>query len=140
MARSGFLGTHTPKLDDKGRLFFPAKWRPLVADGLVVTVGKEACVYVYAPETFEAEGDEVLDSLGRTTREGRDFERTFFGRAVSDEVDSQGRLVIPPHLRSYAGLERDVVMVGVRSRVEIWDAAAHERYFSALDVTYANQS
>jgi MraZ protein len=132
----GFLGTHTPKLDAKGRLFFPARWREKVADGLVMTVGKEKCIYVYRQVDFEQEGEQLLRDLGQT-REARDFERMFYGRATDDSVDAQGRLVIPPHLRAYAGLDRDVVIVGARTRAEIWDAGIHEGYFAELDVTYA---
>ena len=132
----GFLGTHTPKLDAKGRLFFPARWREKVADGLVMTVGREKCVYVYRRVDFEQEGEQLLRDLGQT-REARDFERMFYGRATDDSVDGQGRLVIPPHLRAYAGLDRDVVIVGARTRAEIWDAGVHERYFAELDITYA---
>ena len=117
-----FLGTHTPRLDDKGRLFLPAKYREELSAGLVITKGQERCLYVF-PETEFARITEALRTAPVTAKAVRDYSRVFFASASDEIPDKQGRITIPPGLRDYAGLQRDCVVIGANTRLEIWDAA-----------------
>ena len=133
-----FLGTHTPRLDDKGRLFLPAKYREEVAGGVVLTKGQERCLFVFTAAGF-AHKAEQLQQVPMSAKAARDYARQFFGSASDETPDRQGRITVPPVLRAYAGLDRDCVVVGANTRLEIWDAAAwaayeaeHEPAFAAL--------
>jgi MraZ protein len=134
-----FLGTHTPRLDDKGRLFLPAKYRDELAGGLVITKGQERCLYVFPPAEF-AELTEKLRTAPVTAKAVRDYSRVLFGSASDEVPDKQGRITIPPALRSYAGLERDCAVVGMNTRLEIWDAAAWESYVSQQEDAFSTAS
>ncbi|MDE9366491.1 division/cell wall cluster transcriptional repressor MraZ [Luteipulveratus sp. YIM 133132] len=134
-----FLGTHTPRLDDKGRLFLPAKFRKELAGGLVVTRGQERCLYVFAMAEFERI-IATMSSTPVTSRAVRDFQRVFLS-AASDEIpDKQGRVTIPAVLREYAGLSRDCTVIGAGARVELWDTAAWNEYLSATEESFSEQS
>ena len=124
-----FLGTHTPRLDEKGRLILPAKFRDELAGGVVITKGQERCLYVFpAPEFTRIAGQ--LRETPMTHKAARAYGRVFFASAHDEVPDKQGRVTIPAHLREYAGLDRDVVVIGASSRVEIWDTAAWESYLA----------
>jgi len=134
-----FLGTYTPRLDDKGRIFLPAKFRDELSEGLVVTRGQERCLYVWPSAEFRT----FTTSLRKesvTSRRNRDFMRMLFAGASSETADRQGRVTLPPLLRTYAGLERDCVVIGAYTRVEIWDAAAWQIYSEEQEEPYANWS
>jgi MraZ protein len=122
-----FLGTHRPRLDEKGRLFLPAKYREELASGLVVTKGQERCLYVFPAAEFERL-TEALRSAPVTAKAVRDYSRVFFASASDEVPDKQGRVTIPPGLREYAALVKDCVVIGANTRLEIWDAAAWEAY------------
>ncbi|HEY8457916.1 MAG TPA: division/cell wall cluster transcriptional repressor MraZ [Actinopolymorphaceae bacterium] len=134
-----FLGTHTPRLDDKGRLILPAKFRDELAEGLVVTRGQERCLYVWPMAEF-ARLTEQMRQAPVTNKSARDYLRMLFAGASDEVPDKQGRITIPPALRQYAGLERDCVVIGAMNRVEIWDAAAWERYSSEQEQKFADLS
>jgi len=134
-----FMGTYTPKLDDKGRLILPAKFRDALAEGVVVTAGQEKCLNVFPAEVF-ARVAEQAQARGMTSRSGREQARMLFSNAEEATPDKQGRIAIPPHLRGYAAISRDVVVTGVMDRVEIWEPARWRDYqagaqesFSELD-------
>ena len=118
-----FLGTHEPRLDDKGRLILPAKYREELAGGLVITKGQERCLYAFPMEEFQRI-TEALRTAPVTAKAVRDYSRVFFASASDEVPDKQGRITIPPGLREYAGLTRDCVVVGANTRLEIWDSAA----------------
>ena len=124
-----FLGTYTPRLDDKGRLILPAKFRPQLAEGLVMTRGQERCLYVFPAEEF-ARMHERASGAPVSDKRARDYLRVLLSGAHDDVPDRQGRLSIPANLRAYAGLDRDVAVIGTGSRAEIWDAAAWEAYLA----------
>jgi MraZ protein len=133
-----FLGTYSPRLDDKGRLFLPAKFRDELAGGLVVTKGQERCLYVFSGGEF-ARLTERLREAPLTAKGARDYSRVFFASAHDDVPDKQGRVTVPQPLRDYAGLSRDCVVIGANTRVEIWAAdawadylAGQEEHFSSL--------
>lgn len=134
-----FLGTYSPRLDEKGRLFLPAKYRDELREGLVITKGQERCLYVFPMPEFERI-TESLRSAPVTAKAVRDYSRVFFASASDEKPDGQGRVTIPPALRSYAGLSRDCVVIGANSRVEVWDSAAWERYLAETEGGFADLS
>ncbi|HEY3733532.1 MAG TPA: division/cell wall cluster transcriptional repressor MraZ [Streptosporangiaceae bacterium] len=134
-----FLGTHTPRLDDKGRLFLPAKYREELAGGLVITKGQERCLYVFPLEEF-GRITESLRTAPVTAKAVRDYSRVFFASASDELPDKQGRVTIPPALREYAGLQRDCAVVGANTRLEIWDAAAWESYLAQQEDVFSAAS
>ncbi|HLZ37572.1 MAG TPA: division/cell wall cluster transcriptional repressor MraZ [Mycobacteriales bacterium] len=131
-----FLGTHVPRLDEKGRLFLPAKFRDQLSEGLVITKGQERCLFVYPNAEFERIAARLWEAP-KTDRAVRDYVRVFFASASSEVPDKQGRITIPPPLRTYAGLRRDCVVIGAGERVEIWDAEAWERYLADREQAFA---
>jgi MraZ protein len=134
-----FLGTHSPRLDEKGRLFLPAKYREDLADGLVITKGQERCLYVFPAAEFERL-TEALRAAPVTAKAVRDYSRVFFASASDDVPDKQGRVTIPQALRDYAGLQRDCVVIGANTRLEIWDGAAWEAYLAAQEDAFSAAS
>jgi MraZ protein len=134
-----FLGTHTPRLDDKGRLFLPAKYREELSAGLVLTKGQERCLYVF-PENEFGRITEALRAAPVTAKAVRDYSRVFFASASDEIPDKQGRITIPPGLREYATLQRDCVVIGANTRLEIWDAAAWEAYLTQQEDAFSGAS
>jgi transcriptional regulator MraZ len=120
-----FLGEHRHALDEKGRLIFPARMREDLGAQIVLQKGIDPCLYVFPPDEWERQVQNVT-SLPTTKPEARRYARFFFSQASSERIDRQGRLTVPPAFRDYAGLTRDVVVVGAGARVEIWDAARWE--------------
>ena len=134
-----FLGTHTPKLDEKGRLFLPARFRDELATGVVLTKGQERCLYVFKHPDFQAHA-ELLKSAPLTAKAVRDYSRVFFASAFDDVPDKQGRVTVPAPLRAYAGLTKDCVVIGANTRLEIWDAAAWATYEADKEQAFADQA
>jgi len=134
-----FLGTHTPRLDEKGRLFLPAKFRDELAEGLVVTKGQERCLSLFPLAEFERISGK-LRAGAVTSKPMRDYSRVFFASAYDQMPDRQGRITVPPALRDYAGLERDCVVTGMNNRIEIWNSEAWERYLIAVEPAFAELS
>ena len=131
-----FLGTHAPRLDDKGRLILPAKFRDQLATGVVLTKGQERCLYAFPTRDFE-EMHQRLRQAPLASKQARDYLRVFLSGATDDLPDKQGRITIPPPLRRYAGLERDLAVIGAGSRIEIWDAGAWEAYLAEQEQPFA---
>ena len=115
-----FMGEYNHSVDAKGRLIVPAKFREQLGEEFVVTNGLDGCLFVYPQEEWKHIEDKFRE-VPLTTKDARKFSRFFFAGAASCEIDKQGRILIPGVLREYAGLEKDVVLVGVLSRIEIWD-------------------
>jgi transcriptional regulator MraZ len=134
-----FLGTHTPRLDDKGRLFLPAKYRDELAGGLVITKGQERCLYVF-PEAEFTRITEALRSAPVTAKAVRDYSRVFFASASDEMPDKQGRITVPTSLRDYAGLGRNCVVIGANTRLEIWDAQAWDAYLADQEEAFSAAS
>jgi MraZ protein len=131
-----FLGTHTPKLDDKGRLILPAKFRDELAEGLVIAKFQEHCLAVWPISVF-VEMTKTVRSASSSQQGVRDYQRILASGASDETPDKQGRITIPPHLRSYAGLDKDCVVVGAIERVEVWNAAAWEQYSAEKESAFA---
>lgn len=134
-----FLGTHTPRLDDKGRLFLPAKFRERLAGGLVITRGQERCLYVYAMNDF-LQITEAMQAQPVTDKAVRDYQRVFLSGASDEIPDKQGRVTIPATLREYAGLDRDCTVIGAGNRVEVWDTTAWTTYLESTEQAFAERS
>lgn len=130
------LGTHTPKLDDKGRVILPAKFRDDLAGGVVVTRGQERCLFVYSAEEFEAVHERIRQAP-LSNKQARDFLRMFLSGASQETPDSQNRITIPAHLREWAGLEKELVVTGVGAHAEIWDAESWNTYLAGNEESYA---
>ena len=134
-----FLGTHTPRLDEKGRLILPAKYRDELAEGVVITKGQERCLYVWPLAEFTRVTEAMRDAP--VTGKGlRDHSRVLFASASDEVPDKQGRITVPPGLRQYAGLDRDCVVIGANTRMEIWDAPAWETYLAAQEDAFSDAS
>ncbi|MFZ2625928.1 MAG: division/cell wall cluster transcriptional repressor MraZ [Propionibacterium sp.] len=131
-----FLGTYTPKLDDKGRFFLPAKFRDELAEGLVITRSQDRCLAVYPMATFVAMTRPV-STAPATLKQVRDFQRMLAAGASDEVPDKQGRVTIPPALRNYAALDKEIVVVGAINRVEVWDAAGWQNYSAAQEDSFA---
>ena len=131
-----FFGTYTPKLDDKGRLFLPAKFRDELAEGLVVTRGQERCLNVWSKSEFES-FTERFKALPVANKAGRDYVRMLFAGASDETPDKQGRITVPPMLRTYAGLEKECVVIGAMNRVEVWDATAWADYEASQEDAFS---
>jgi len=134
-----FLGTYSPRLDEKGRVFLPAKFRDELAEGLVITKGQERCLYVFSAAEF-GRLTERLREAPLTAKGARDYSRVFFASAHDDTPDKQGRVTVPPPLREYAGLDRDCVVIGANTRVEIWDAQAWATYLAGQEEEFSSLS
>ena len=111
-----FLGTFTPKLDEKSRLIFPAKFRDELASGLVMTRGQEHCIAVYPLMEFRQKLEEARRAP-TTDRRTRDYLRVLMSGAEDVIPDKQGRITIPSHLRTYAGLDRECAVIGALDRI-----------------------
>lgn len=131
-----FLGTFTPKLDDKGRLILPAKFRDELAEGLVITRGQERCLYVFSEHEF-AEMHDRIRQAPITSKQGRDYLRVFLSGAHAETPDKQSRVTIPSALREYAGLGRELAVIGAGTRAEIWDAEAWQEYLTEQESAFS---
>ena len=134
-----FLGTYTPKLDEKGRFFLPAKFRDELSDGLVITVGQDRCLVIYPLETFAKVVQQFVEAPS-TVAKVRNFQRMIAANASDETPDRQGRLTIPPNLRRYAGLEKEIVVVGSINRLEVWNKQAWERFSDEQESAYADMN
>ncbi|MBC7441093.1 MAG: division/cell wall cluster transcriptional repressor MraZ [Ramlibacter sp.] len=132
-----FLGTYAPKLDEKGRIILPAKFRDELATGIVMTRGQENCLYVFTTREFEA-FHEKLSQAPLTSKPARDYARVMLSGASAEMPDKQNRVTIPLHLRSFAGLDRELTVIGAGTRVEIWDSTAWETYLAEQEASFAH--
>jgi MraZ protein len=126
-----FLGEYEHTIDSKGRMALPARFRVQLDSGAVISKGMGSCLSVYTMDRWNEKSDE--QAAGKSEAELRDFERRIFPSASIVELDAQGRLVIPAKLRTYAKLENDVTVAGVRDHIEIWDRATWQAYQKQLD-------
>lgn len=114
-----FLGEFVHTIDDKGRLVIPAKFRSTMASGMVISRGMDRCLVIYPLGAWQAYRERI-SALPTTDRDARDLRRLVFGSAADITPDSQGRFIIPPSLREYAGLDGQVVIVGCDTYIELW--------------------
>lgn len=130
------LGEYRHNVDIKGRVSVPAKFRDDLGQSFVVTKGLDSCLFIYSKKEWET-FENKLKLLPLTNQDARSFIRFFFAGATECELDSQGRINIPQNLRDYAGIKKNVVIVGVATRAEIWDSENWDKYTASdsLDVS-----
>ncbi|NLG32958.1 MAG: division/cell wall cluster transcriptional repressor MraZ [Syntrophomonadaceae bacterium] len=130
-----FLGEYQHSLDPKGRITIPSKFREQLGDKFVITKGLDNCLFLYSIEEWHLL-EIKLKSLPFTRADARSFMRFFFAGASEVETDKQGRIVLPSNLREYAKIERDVTVIGVGTRVEIWSNAVWDVYTKNAELSY----
>lgn len=127
-----FLGRFSHNLDTKGRLAIPSRFRDEFGGDVVVTRGIDRCLSLYSVERFQPLAEKV-SALSISDPDARTFRRMVFAEAASAEFDKQGRILIPPDLRQYAGLDREAVVIGMHTYVEIWSPGAWESQAQLMD-------
>jgi len=134
-----FMGQHFPRLDAKGRLILPAKFREGLAAGVVVTKGQERCLYVWPAAQFARITDD-LSQVPFTSKPARDYSRVLYAGASDEVPDKQGRITLPAQLREYADLTKELVVIGNNTRVEIWDAQTWSDYLAEQEQAFSDIS
>lgn len=130
-----FLGQYQNSIDAKGRAIIPAKFREELGSEFVITKGLETCLFIYSMDQWK-KFQEKLTDLPLTSKESRAFIRRFFAGAVECELDKQGRVTIPQHLREHGAIDKELVTIGVNDRIEIWSKDNWESYSESIDDDY----
>jgi MraZ protein len=130
-----FLGQYEHTIDEKGRLIVPAKYREPLGDNFIITYGLDVCLFVYSLEEWKTLAEKLkLLPLGQ--RDARAFKRILFSRATNCTIDSQGRVIIMKYLRDYARIDKEVMIIGVSDRIEIWSKDIWQKYFDKIEESY----
>ena len=129
-----FIGEYEHSVDAKGRVIMPAKLREDIGEKFIVTKGLDGCLFAYS-KTEWSNFEEKLKSLPLTNKNARDFVRFFLSGAVECEIDKQGRFLIPNNLREYAKLEKEINIIGVGTRIEIWNRESWKQYSSSENIS-----
>ncbi len=127
-----FMGEYQHNMDAKGRVIVPAKFRESLGDSFVATRGLDNCLFVYPMHEWSIL-EEKLTSLPITSKNARTFVRFFFSGATECDLDKQGRVSIPANLRNYAGLEKEIVVIGLANRIELWSKEKWDEYMEAAE-------
>ncbi|MCH4166571.1 MAG: division/cell wall cluster transcriptional repressor MraZ [Megasphaera sp.] len=126
-----FMGEYSHTIDAKGRVILPAKFREELGECFVVTRGLEGCLSVYTMEAWKSLSA-AMKKLKASKENVRAFKRFVFGSASEVEFDKQGRILIPGTLRTYAGLKKDVTVLGTGEKIEIWNKEAYDEYAAKI--------
>ena len=129
-----FIGEYEHSVDAKGRVIMPAKLREDIGEKFIVTKGLDGCLFAYS-KTEWSNFEEKLKSLPLTNKNARDFVRFFLSGAVECEIDKQGRFLIPNNLREYAKLEKEINIIGVGTRIEIWNREYWKQYSNSENIS-----
>ena len=129
-----FIGEYEHSVDNKGRITMPAKLKTEIGEKFVITKGLDGCLFVYSQEEW-VNFEEKLKTLPLTNKNARDFVRFFLSGAIECELDKQGRFLITSNLREYATLEKDIVIIGVGTRLEIWNREKWKKYSSDENIS-----
>jgi MraZ protein len=132
----GFYGTYTPRMDDKGRVTLPAKYRESFKNGVMLVRGQDHCIYLFTPEGFE-EFAEAAINAPITDERARGYQRYMLANTDEQRPDAQGRITITPRMREYARLTKDLVITGIGLRMELWDADEWAAYEARQEAAYA---
>jgi MraZ protein len=130
-----FLGQYEHSLDEKGRVIMPAKFREDLGDSFVITFGLDKCLFIYPMEEWEKLAHN-LEALPFGKKDTRAFKRTLASRALISRFDQQGRVVLAKYLRDYAEIEKNVMIIGVFERIEIWDMKKWKGYAEETEQAY----
>jgi MraZ protein len=122
-----FIGEHSHTIDTKGRLSIPAKYRRELAEGVIVTRGLDRCLWLYPKREWDKIAKR-LSELPISQKKSRAFARLMLAGAWDVRLDTQGRVLIPEYLRTYAGIMRQVAVAGLYSRLEVWDEDSWHKY------------
>ncbi len=122
-----FIGEYTHNLDNKGRIAIPAKFRDKLSGGVIITRGLDQCLFVYSKNEWEILAQK-LTKLPLSQANSRAFVRLMLAGAMDSILDSQGRILVPDYLRSYARLKKQVIVAGLYNRIEIWDVDIWKEY------------
>lgn len=131
------IGEYNHNLDVKGRLIIPSKLRLALGDSFVITKGLDGCLFIYPKKEWNIISSK-LKELSITNKDARAFVRFFFSGASECSLDKQGRVLIPDNLRQYAGLIKEVMIIGLSTRLEIWNIDKWENYLSIDNLSYEN--
>ena len=129
-----FIGEYEHNVDAKGRIIMPAKLRDDIGDKFIITKGLDGCLFAYSLNEW-ANFEEKLKALPLAQKNARNFVRFFLSGAVECEIDKQGRFLIPANLREHANLDKEVVIIGVGTRLEIWNKAVWKDYSSDENIS-----
>ena len=130
-----FIGEYQHTIDDKGRLIIPSKFRETLGQTFVLTRGLDQCVFGYPMDEWK-QLEQKLKALRFTKKDARAFSRFFFSGAAECQLDKQGRVNISQPLRDYAQLDKDCVVIGVSSRIEIWNKSKWEAYYETSETSF----
>lgn len=130
-----FIGEYQHNLDAKGRLTLPSKFRDDLGDEFFITKGMDNCLFVFPQKEWD-KIDEKINGLQLSRKESRGLARLFYAGAINVSLDKMGRVLLPQSLRGYAKLEKEAIIIGVSSRVEIWDKEAWETYNDDDNLNY----
>ena len=134
-----FYGEHDHTIDRKGRLIIPSRFRQVLkdhyGDRCVATRGLDRCLFLFPEDEWRTQ-ESKFRALSFTKQEARRFNRFYFSGAVELNFDRQGRVLIPQYLKEYAGIKRDVVLVGVSNRIEIWDKEEWKKFYEQFKESY----
>ena len=134
-----FYGEYQHTIDNKGRLIIPAKFRQISKESYVekffVTRGLDKCLFVFTEEEWKIQ-EHKFKNLPFTKKDTRKFNRLFFSGAVESSIDKQGRILVPKYLKEYAQIKRDVIVVGVSNRFEVWDQSSWNEYYNNTQSSY----
>lgn len=128
------IGEYEHSLDTKGRLIMPSKLREDIGEKFIITKGLDGSLFGFSQEEWK-NFEEKLKTLPLTNKVARDFVRFFLSGAIECEIDKQGRFLIASNLREYAGMEKEVVIIGVGTRVEFWDKQKWKKYNSEENIS-----
>lgn len=130
-----FIGEYQHTLDPKNRVIMPSKFREKLGTSFVMTKGLDNCLFVYSPEEWSIV-EEKLKSLPMTNKDARAFVRFFFAGACECDLDKQGRILMPNNLKDYAKIDKELVIIGVSTRIEIWSKEEWNKFNSDANISY----
>lgn len=134
-----FYGEHEHTIDRKGRLIIPSRFREVMkehyTERFVITRGLDRCLFLFPEDEWRTQ-EAKFRALSFTKQEARRFNRFYFSGASELTCDRQGRVLIPPYLKEYAGIKRDVMLVGVSNRIEIWDQEEWKKFYEQFKENY----
>ena len=130
-----FIGEYNHTLDPKNRVIMPSKFREKLGDSFVMTKGLDNCLFIYSSRDWSIVEDK-LKSMPMTNKDARAFVRFFFAGACECDLDKQGRMVIPNYLKEHANIDKELVIIGVSTRIEIWSKEEWNKFNNDANISY----
>jgi len=130
-----FLGQYDHSIDEKGRLIVPSKYRESLGNDFIITFGLDTCLFVYPISEWKTISEKIKSfPLGK--KDARAFSRILFSRALNCSMDNQGRINIAKYLKDYAQIKKEIKIIGVGDRIEIWSNEMWQKYFTGVEDSY----